>query len=82
VTAIDIDTGTINITYGSQANANITGGILSLRPRTSANDDVVWLCGYNDGNNIAPALQDPATPSSADITTLAPKYVPASCRVP
>jgi type IV pilus assembly protein PilA len=80
VSGIQVATGTINITYGGQSNANIAGETLSLRPRTSANDDVIWLCGYNDGTGVS-GLGDPSTPSTADATSLAPKYVPASCRV-
>jgi len=81
VTGIQIATGTINVTYGGQGNQNITGKVLSLQPKVSPNDDVIWLCGYNDGTNMNPAPGDPATPASAQITDLAPKYVPASCRV-
>ena len=80
VTKINVATGTINIEYGSQANQNIKTKVLSLRPRTSANDDVVWLCGYNRGTTIVPALGDPTVPASADATSVAPKYIPASCR--
>jgi type IV pilus assembly protein PilA len=82
VTGILVSNGTINVTYGSQANANIDGSILSLRPRVSAADDVVWLCGYNTGDDIEPALTDPdAGESDASTTDISPKYVPASCRV-
>ena len=81
VTGIAIDTGTINITYGGQANTNIAGAILSLRPMVSANDDDVWLCGYNDGTNMNPAPGDPASGASAgDTTDVVPKYLPQSCR--
>ena len=79
VSEIQVANGTINITYGGQANANIVDGILSLRPRISANDDVIWLCGYNEGDGVS-GLSDPSTPSDAGITNIAPKYVPASCR--
>jgi type IV pilus assembly protein PilA len=82
VTGVEIDTGTINITYGGQANSNIAGGILSLKPMVSANDDVVWLCGYNDGTNMSPAPGDPTSGASAgDITDIIAKYLPQSCRV-
>jgi type IV pilus assembly protein PilA len=85
VTGIQVSNGTINITYGGQANANISGAnnILSLVPKVSANDDVIWLCGYNDGTNMNPAAGDPASgPSDASTTNISPKYVPASCRLP
>ena len=80
VTKIVVTTGTINVSYGSQANQNIKTKVLSLRPRTSANDDVVWLCGYNRGTTIIPALTDPVVAAAADATNVAPKYIPASCR--
>jgi len=80
VKSIDVKNGTIQITYGNQANKNIADPgkeILALRPRLSKNDDVVWLCGDNAG----PAdLTDPSTPSDAIDTTVAPKYLPQSCR--
>jgi len=80
VTGIEIDTGTINITYGGQANANILGSILSLKPRVSNNDDVIWLCGRNEGDGVS-GLTDPSSGASSDsITDIASKYTPASCR--
>jgi type IV pilus assembly protein PilA len=82
VTQIEVEDGTIHITYGGQANENIEGSILSLRPMVSANDDVIWLCGRNDGTNMDPLPEDPDSgASAASATDIAPKYVPASCRV-
>ena len=84
VLGIAIDKGTINIQYGNQANKNIAGANnkLSLVPKVSPNDDVIWLCGQNAGNNITPAPADPATGApGANNTNITPKYVPASCRV-
>jgi type IV pilus assembly protein PilA len=85
VVSVAVDTGTINITYGNQANANIADAaqnVLSLKPMLSANDDVIWLCGYNDGTNIDPAPVDPDSGASADdATTVLSKYLPQSCRV-
>ncbi|MDF2466874.1 MAG: type pilus assembly protein PilA [Ramlibacter sp.] len=81
VTGIQVSTGTINITYGAQANANIGGDVLSLRPRVSANDDVIWLCGRNVGTGVS-GLGDPSSGASgANITDIESKYVPASCRL-
>ena len=82
VTQVLIETGTIHITYGGQANQNIAAGILSLVPKVSENDDVVWLCGYNDGTNMNPAPLDPGSGASAAGTTdVIAKYLPQSCRV-
>ena len=47
VSDVSVNTGSITITYGGvQANANINGKTLILEPRTSANGDVIWNCGF------------------------------------
>jgi type IV pilus assembly protein PilA len=79
VRGIQVNTGTIEITYGGQSNANIDGSLLALRPRISANDDVIWLCGHNIGAGVS-GLGDPSTASTATATTVGAKYLPASCR--
>jgi type IV pilus assembly protein PilA len=77
VTGVLIDTGTINITYGNQANKNIDGSILSIRPTVSPNGDVIWNCGYH---TVAGADPSNATAASADATTVTAKYLPQTCR--
>lgn len=79
VTSVTINTvGTIRITYGVQANANLAATpLLDLRPRLSTNGDVIWVCGYA----ATPAnATDPAIPSTADGTSVLPKYLPSTCR--
>lgn len=82
VSDVDVDTGTITITYGGQANAAIATETLSLKPYLSANGDVAWVCG----NAPAPAGTVEADPegtnSGANNTSagLLNKYMPASCR--
>jgi type IV pilus assembly protein PilA len=83
VTQVNVATGTITIKYGDQANQNIGpastvgGNELDLRPRTSPNGDVIWVCG----RHVAPVgATDPAVPSTADATSILDKYLPANCR--
>jgi type IV pilus assembly protein PilA len=79
VQAVTISNGTINIDYGYQANSNLAAApILSLRPRTSPNGDVIWVCGYA----VAPTgAGDPTSgASSASTTSVLPKYLPKTCR--
>jgi type IV pilus assembly protein PilA len=83
VSAVDLDNGTINITYGIQANQNINNDVLSLKPYVSANLDVIWVCG----TRAVPsgAVEASTGNSGADATTLTAannkaKYVPANCR--
>ena len=78
VTSIDVTSGTIDITYGNQANANVATKKLSLNPGVSTNNDVIWLCGYNVGTGMAVAPDQTGT--EGDQTDISPKYVPASCR--
>jgi type IV pilus assembly protein PilA len=74
VADVQIVTGTIQITYGNQANSNINGKKLGLRPTTSNNGDVIWNCGYK-------AEVGAATPAAGtNGTDVTPKYLPASCR--
>ena len=74
VTGILVVTGTIQITYGGQANTAIAGSRLNLRPTLSNNKDVIWICGKHAiVGNLVP-------PSTADGTTVLPKYLPSQCR--
>jgi type IV pilus assembly protein PilA len=80
VSQIDVDTGTITITYGRDANSRIQAATLSLQPMVNANGDVVWVCGNADdplnGND------DPGdgVVSAAGVTSVLDKHMPASCR--
>ena len=75
VAAVALNAGTINITYGLQANANLTAApILSLVPYTSVNGDVIWVCGR------AAAPAGATIGGAAGTTSVVNKYLPASCR--
>lgn len=82
VDKVEIHNGTIVINYaGSQANANLSAApILSLRPMTSANGDVIWVCGRADvpTGAIDPPAASPA--ADADTTSVVAKYLPKTCR--
>jgi len=81
VSQVTINQGSIAITYASaaprQANANLNGLILGLKPVLSANNDVIWVCG----NAVVPG--GTTDTSGANPTTFAAatnKYLPKSCR--
>jgi type IV pilus assembly protein PilA len=79
VSDISVDTGTITITFGNDVNDTIDGSLLSMVPKVSPNNDVIWLCGYFTAATAAPG--DPASGASAGGTTdIEPKYLPQSCR--
>jgi type IV pilus assembly protein PilA len=79
VSDVTITTGTIVITYGgTQANSNINGKKLGLRPTTSNNGDVIWNCGYKGSVGIDPPNTTAAAGNPTDVTG---KYLPAACRL-
>jgi type IV pilus assembly protein PilA len=80
VSGVDVDTGTITITYGKDANLAINGFFLSFRPLQNANEDIVWVCGNAtdpSGTNDTP---QGGTASGNNLTNIVDKYVPSSCR--
>ena len=80
VSAVGISTGTISITYaGVQANTTAltgTSNVLSLTPKVSLNNDVIWNCGYK-----AVVGTDPTSGAAGTVaTTVNARYLPQSCR--
>jgi type IV pilus assembly protein PilA len=80
--------GTIYVTYANTgnfvANAKLNGLVLALRPAlsgltTAGNEDVVWLCGRNQGSGD---VHQPTAPSADNVaaTTVDNKFMPANCR--
>ena len=87
VSGIDIDTaGTIQITYGKDANSRIQGSMLALQPLVNDNGDIVWRCGLSDAPTDTHPESDGgagmagANTSVAGTTNLSDKHMPASCR--
>jgi type IV pilus assembly protein PilA len=65
--------GVIQITYGGQANAKISGCQLSLIPYTNTNNDVLWQCG------TAPQPQSATGSVTSATTNVSAQYLPTSC---
>ena len=75
VDQIDLVQGTMISRFGNQANGTINGMTLSLKPYTSDNGDLVWVCG----NHAAPAGATD-TGSGPVATTLDAQYLSTTCR--
>ena len=67
--------GTIQITYGAQSNAKISGSVLYIAPYTNANNDVLWQCGLA----AIPASASATNVGGAGPSTVPPQYLPTSC---
>jgi type IV pilus assembly protein PilA len=82
VSAIQVSNGTIQVTYGFDANAAITGDVMALQPLASPNLDVLWQCGTRAVSSTNTDTS-PAGTASADAdaaTTVEGKYRPSNCR--
>jgi type IV pilus assembly protein PilA len=73
-----VNGGAIQITYGGQANAKVTGNTLALTPYLSPNSDIVWVCG-NHTVPTTPAVTLP-TGVTKPTTSVADRYLPQTCR--
>lgn len=77
VQSVNIVDGAVVVTYGNGAGLPLSGDSLVMRPYRTADNSVVWHCGY------APFPQG-ATPigKSADtvISTVDVNYLPSACR--
>ena len=76
VSSVNVVTGSIQVTYGNQANAKIAAGTLSIVPYLDTNMDVVWVCG----NHTPPTGTTLATGVTATATSIADRYLPQTCR--
>jgi len=77
VSAVAIQDGAINITFGNQAAGAIRGKILTLRPAVVADAPVVpvtWVCG-----NANPP--DKMTVKGNNQTSVPASYLPLECRL-
>jgi type IV pilus assembly protein PilA len=73
--------GQIQATYsGPQANAKLTGLILSLTPGLDANQDVIWVCGTG-ATPTGVSLGDGSTAGVTTATSVPAAYLPNSCHV-
>jgi type IV pilus assembly protein PilA len=78
VSSLDVEGGRIDITYGNEADSEITNRVLSLTPYVVVShdgaDSIVWRCGYAGIPEEGIAL---AAYRSGD---LAIEHLPATCR--
>ena len=71
VASIEVTDGTIQITYGKDANGKIDTLRLDIQPLVNLNGDVVWVCGNaNDPTDASDTPSPGATVSPDGATTL------------
>jgi type IV pilus assembly protein PilA len=76
VSALTVEDGVINITFGNRANKAIAGKVISLRPAIVEDAPMVpitWVCGLAAG-------PEKMTVVGTNQTSVDPLYLPMDCR--
>jgi uncharacterized RDD family membrane protein YckC/Tfp pilus assembly major pilin PilA len=76
VESIEVVSGTIVITYGAAANADVAGRVLAIVPALDARRALAWACGYGP----APAGFAPALDGHPRDTDIDERHLPTACR--
>ncbi len=81
VSQVDILNGTVTVTMGNRAHADISGNTISFTPYLTPSNGIVWRCGSASvpgsgavlliGGGVEAAYQAP---------TIEARYLPTSCR--
>ena len=74
VSSVGVTGGTIQIVYGAQVNAKVSGSKLAIQPYYNSNNDIVWVCG----NATAPGSLS-SSGVTAGTSNVSPQYLPTSC---
>jgi len=82
VSAVDIINGRIQVTFGNEAHAEISGKTLSVTPYISGTGSVLWRCGNAPAPGGAGATE--MTGGGVTAVHVAPtfdsRYLPSTCR--
>lgn len=80
VSAVDIDDGRVEVTFGNEAHQDIQGGTVSFTPYMAASGSIVWRCA----DAAAPAGTTELSGGGVDSVHVDPtidnRYLPSSCR--
>ena len=80
VRSVNIVDGRVDVTFGNDAHVEIFGETISFTPYVSGSGSIIWRCGNS------PAPPNAALMTGNDVTsehkdpTVAPRYLPSSCR--
>jgi type IV pilus assembly protein PilA len=81
VSSVGVAMGTITITYGNEANAQILGKTLELVPYVTPDQSVAWRCGDAAVPAATVVMPGPAVYTGGTLKTLGlQRYLPAACR--
>jgi type IV pilus assembly protein PilA len=76
VAGVEVQGGSIIISYGGKANTNIQDKRLVLSPALDMQDNISWICGNGD---VKPGVRRADGPYGSEVPD---KYLPMACRTP
>jgi type IV pilus assembly protein PilA len=74
VSALEVDHGTVSVTYGNRANPVLAGHVLSFRPSLTGTGAIMWTCGR------ASRTENADTEIGPNLTDVKPQFLPVECR--
>lgn len=82
VSAVDIDNGRVDVTFGNDAHQDIQAGTLSFTPYVTAggNGSIVWRCGGASAPAGAILLAGGGIEAAHLPPTIEERYLPTTCR--
>jgi type IV pilus assembly protein PilA len=81
VSAVDIDDGRVDVTFGKDVHADIFGDTISFTPYMTPSGGIVWRCGAASVPGTGSVLlTGGGTTTAYQATTVDPRYLPTTCR--
>jgi type IV pilus assembly protein PilA len=80
--SVSVDSGRIDLRFGSAADSAIAGETLSLTPYETADQQIVWICGNERPDvGLNPLGFAAGGPQAIHVvTSIEDRYLPSSCR--
>lgn len=80
VSAVDIDDGRVDVTFGNDAHQDIQGGVVSFTPYMAPSGSIVWRCAAAGAPAGTALLTGGGVTAAYAAPTIDARYLPSSCR--